>query len=190
MGLLSKLKYFVLASLGIFFVASPVFASPPVTNIPHNSNPVATKANELKLRACQAKEQVIKTRMDNLTRLAGTIIDVFDKIDMRVEEFYQNKVVANGGSVPNYSVLVSDIQSKKSKVTSDLNKATVDSQAFNCNLGSPKDALTMFRQDMQTVKSDLKDYRTSIKNLIVAVKSVASTMEKNLSSTPKPTEAK
>lgn len=122
-----------------------------------------------RLRVCQVHELVIKNRSMNLTRRANDTIDVFDKIAKRVEDFYTNKVLPGGTTVSNYSSLVADIQTKEALVKTDLQIAQNDANSFNCNNSDPKGQLTTFRQDMQKVIDALKDFRTSIRNLIVAV---------------------
>ena len=78
----------------------------------------------------------------------------------------------SGKTVSNYDALLADIQTKKSAVSTALQKGKDDFKSFSCTGDNPKGALTQFREDMQLVKQGLKDYRTSIKNLIVAVHSV------------------
>ena len=92
MKLLSWIKYFFVASLGILIIASPAYAA---------ANPIATRSNELKVKACQAREQIIKVRMNSLLNMVNNMEVVFNDIAMRVEQFYQNKVVASGKSVSN-----------------------------------------------------------------------------------------
>jgi hypothetical protein len=67
-----------------------------------------------------------------------------------------------------------------------LTKTQNDADNFNCT-GNPKDQLMLFREDMQSVKKALKDYRTSIKNLIVAVHSVTGAQNSEHPVSPKPT---
>lgn len=138
------------------------------------------------LRSCQAREDAIKKRMSRLLDLVTNMESKFDKHAQRVEDFYTSKIVPSGRIVANYNDLVSDIQIKKTAVQTVLNKAQNDVNSFNCNSGNPKEQMKTFREDMRKVKRALKDYRTSIKNLIVAVRSVVGETERN--STPKPTQ--
>lgn len=124
-----------------------------------------------KLRACQAKENGIKNRLTSLNNLATNMESKFTSIANRVEEYYTAKVVPAGKTVPNYDALVSDIQTKKTAVQTALTKTQTDAGTFTCTSNDPKGQLTLFRKDMQAVKSALKEYRTSIKNLTVAVHS-------------------
>src|SRR5258706_3544965 len=118
----------------ISFSAVSVFAKPPGN--PHDNQPTATstptstptprpippaavfstaKLTSGLLQACLAHEQVIKTRTDNLVRMATNMLEVFDRISTRVQKFYKDHVLANGKSVTNYDLLVSDIQTKQAQ---------------------------------------------------------------------------
>ncbi len=124
-----------------------------------------------RLVACQAREKAVKNRMESLIDLVSNIESKFDSIAQRVENFYTNTVIPSGKTVPNYNTLIADISTKKDAVTTSLNKAQSDVTAFNCTANDPVTLLNTFRIDMQAVKEALKTYRTSIKNLIVAVHS-------------------
>ncbi len=181
MKLLRVFKYLTITSfLSLVFVSSAVAAG----------SPVATKSNELKTKSCLAREQIIKTRMNNLERLTQNMFEVFGKIEARTEEFYQNKLVVKGTTVASYSTLLQNVESKKSSAEKLLLESKNDISGFSCANVNPKTSLTEFRKDMQSVKSALKEYRTSIKNLIVAVKSANKESDSNdLSGSPKPTKA-
>lgn len=139
-----------------------------------------------KLKACQARENAVKTRMSRLTQLATNMETKFDTIASRVEAYYTSKVVPSGKTVPNYDSLVLYIGTKKTAVQTTLTKAQTDADNFSCASSTPKAQLTQVREDMQAVKQALKNFRTSIKNLIVAVHSV--TGEENREGSPKPTK--
>ncbi len=133
---------------------------------------VGVRLQNAKLKSCQARENAIKQRSTSLTGTVNNMLSKFDAIAQRVEDYYTAKVVPAGKTVANYNSLVSDIQAKKAAVGSALSTAQSVSTNFSCTEADPKGQLTQFRQDMQQVMSALKNYRTSIKNLIVAVHSV------------------
>jgi hypothetical protein len=110
----------------------------------------------------------------------------FDSIAKRVEDYYNSKVVPGGKTVADYVSLVTNINTNKTVVQTALTKTQNDANSFDCT-GNPKDQLMRFREDMQSVKKALKDYRTSIKNLIVAVHSVTGVQNSEPSVSPKPT---
>lgn len=128
------------------------------------------KLSERKLRACGVREGAIKNRLSSLSKLVENIESNFDKIAARVENYYTNKLVPKGKTVANYNDLVADIQTKKTAVQTSLTSTQTAVSGFSCTGDDPKGQMKQFSQDMQGVKRALKDYRTSIKNLIVAVR--------------------
>lgn len=156
--------------LGFVLLATPVLAE---SGRPSDTHPFKRGLSELKMRSCEARQDSIKNRRDSLINLVMKIEDVFTSKATRVEDFYTNKVLPTGKTVSNYDALVKDISDKKDIVTKDLDDAKAKISAFDCKGDDPKGLLTDFRMNMQKVKSDLKNYRTAIKNLIVAVKPLA-----------------
>ena len=190
-----KLRYFISFSLFLLLIvlAPSVLAvgKPDSTSRPESvgrRQQAQTRLTEAKLKACQARENAIKRRAERLGKLAANMQEKFSAIEGRVEEYYTAKVLPSGKTVANYDGLVADIQTKKEAVQTALTIAQNDAGNFACDGNDPKGRLAQFKDDMRAVKSALKDYRTSIKNLIVAVRSVTGATERtNLSSSPKPT---
>ncbi len=187
--------------LSFVLLANPVFAVGKPDTLPGRPSGTAagqpsglptqaqTHLTDAKLKACQARENAIKTRSEHLSQLVTTMEEKFDAIAGRVEEYYTTKVVPSGKTVTNYDSLVADIAAKKAAVGTALTKAQNDISGFSCDGSDPKGQMTTYRSDMQGVIQELKDYRTSIKDLIVAVRSVTGTTERaNPSVSPKPTE--
>ncbi len=139
------------------------------------------RLEELKLKACEAREENIKKKTSSLMNLVSGMVGKFDAIAKRVEEFYTTKVLPTGKVVTNYDALVADINTKKTAVDEAL-KNVPDTEDFDCSSDDPKGLLTEFRTDMQAVKTALHEYRTSIKNLIKAVHEVAGDKDRS----PKP----
>jgi DNA repair ATPase RecN len=133
-------------------------------------------------RSCEARQEAVVKRMSQLVQLAEKIQAAFDRHATRVQEYYLNTVVPAGLTVDNYDELLADIAAKKAVVQTTIANAQTDVDEFSCDTADPRTYLTTFRTDMQAVKSALKEYRTSIKNLIVAVSRVAQDLE-----TPTPT---
>lgn len=168
-------KYSVLAvsliSAGLLFTSSAFAANLPSPAGTARQN-VQTRLQDAKLKACQAREDGIKKRSDQLTKMATNMLEKFDSIAQRVKDYYTSSVVPSGKTVSSYDDLVADISAKKVAVQTALIKAQNDVTSFNCDDNDPKGQMMTFREDMQGVKQELKDYRTSIKDLIVAVHSV------------------
>jgi hypothetical protein len=136
--------------------------------------------------ACEARVNAVENRMNSLIKLVENMLRVFDAHSTRVQEYYLNTVVAAGLTVENYDELLANIAAKKAVVQTTLVNVQADADEFNCELGDPKTYIDDFRADMLMVKSALQDYRESIKNLIVAVRTVATTLP-SVTPTPSPT---
>lgn len=173
----------VLLTNTTFAVGKPQDVGAQGQGLGHPNIPITP--GEGRMKACEARVDAIKNRMTHLTELATNMETKFDAIAQRVENYYNNKVVPSGKTVANYNTLVSDIQTQKNNVKTALTKAQTDASNFSCTSGTPKAQMMQFREDMQSVKQALKSYRTSIKNLIVAVHSVTGSEE---SESPKPTK--
>lgn len=132
---------------------------------------IVAKRDEQKVRRCEVKEKILITRTESLTRLVTNMEAKFTAIVERVKSFATDK----GLTVENYDALLADIETNKTAVDEALASSSVNAQAFTCDSDDPKAALTGFREDMQAVKQALHDYRTSIKDLIVAVKQAVET---------------
>lgn len=140
------------------------------------SSPSADKTERKEarmLKVCQVHERNIKNRLDSLIRLVTNQETKFDAIATRVETRYTEKLVPKGKTLSNYNDLVADIAAKKAAVDSALNTAKSDVASFSCTAPDPKSQLTTFRKDMQSVKRALKDFRKSVRNLIVAVRTLS-----------------
>ncbi len=122
-----------------------------------------------KQRACQAHQDAIKMHTLQMTKMTSNMLSKFNSISSRTQDFYTSKVLPTGGSVSNYNNLLTDIQSKKTAVDTALQTASSSASNFSCDNPDPKGAITSFKNNMHAVTMALKDYRTSIRALIVAV---------------------
>lgn len=117
-----------------------------------------------KLRACQNRENAIKNIMTRIDARAQNQLTLFGTIATRVENFYTKK----GKTVSNYDQLVAAVNSAKSQAETDLGTLKSNS-TFSCSASNPKGVVTAFQGYLKTEISDLQNYRTAVKNLIVAV---------------------
>lgn len=134
---------------------------------------IQAKRDEQRLKRCEVKEKVLTTRTESLTRMTTNMKEKFTAIVERVKAFATDKNL----TVENYDTLLADIETNKTAVDTALASASASAASFSCDSDDPKSALTSFRENMQAVKQALKDYRTSIKNFIMAVKLAAGTQQ-------------
>lgn len=126
------------------------------------------KKEIIKSTSCQARLNNIKTRSENLTSFTNRVIETFDKISLRVQEYYTTKI-APTNKIANYATLVSDIAAQKLISQTVLVKAQTLTTDFDCQNDDPKVLVRDFNEQMKLVKNSLASYRSSIKNLIKAV---------------------
>lgn len=119
-----------------------------------------------RLTACKNRETTIRNRMNRIDTRAQNQLTLFGTIATRVENFYTSK----GKTVSNYSQLVSAIATAKTQAETDLTTLQTNS-TFSCSANDPKGMVTAFQGYLKTEITDLQNYRTAVKNLIVAVAS-------------------
>lgn len=179
---------FSLSLLIVGTVASPVFAQGRPEGVGGSRNEASLKSPRpsaspgSKLEACMAREAAIKTRSTNLNRMATGMLDKFDLIVKRVQDYY----VASGKTVAGYDALVAAIATKRAAVLTALTAAQTDVSGFSCTVVDPKRHMTTFQTHMKGVKAALNEYRTAIKNLIVAVRSVVGDEQSDGNKSPRP----
>ncbi len=161
--------------VAVLVVASLVLASPVSAQYRSPSATAQERIDNAKERVCQTRQAAIENRMTALIRLSSNMMEKFDSISTRVQNFYTNKVLPKGNSAPNYDTAVADVEAKKALVTDALTKAQESATAFTCDTDTPRTLYTQFRTDMLAVKKALQNYRTSIKNLILVVHRAAGT---------------
>ena len=170
---MNKASFFskpVIISLFFSIVATPAFAISK-NGIGQSQRPAVVTSGAT--RSCLAKESSVKIRMTQLTKLVTTMETTFDKIADRVKAYYIDTVLPAGKTVSNYDTLVNDIATKKTLVQIEIDKAKADISGFSCSAGNPVTLMNQFKINMQSVKTALKNYRTSINKLIVAVRTVS-----------------
>ncbi len=123
------------------------------------------------LKACQNREKAITNIMSRVSDRGQKQLDLFTSIATKTETFYTDK----GKTLSNYDALVSDVTAKQATAQTAVTAVTTDSTTFNCDGTDPKGVATTFKDALKSEITALKDYKTSVKNLIVGVKSVQGT---------------
>ncbi len=118
---------------------------------------------------CVAKESNIQRHMDHIIEQGQKHENVFTTIYDRIKAFYQSNL-STQTTVSNYLALTTEADKKKAIVDADIQQLQSMS-SFNCTTDGTEE-IRAFRQQRTKLKADLQEYRVSIKNLIVAVKSV------------------
>lgn len=125
------------------------------------------KLDEDQIKSCKAHEANIRRIASHAAQQGQTQLAVFDKISMRTQDFATDKKL----TVPNLAQLLNDIKTKRAAVVAAIQKLR-STPSFTCD----KDAMSAgdtLKMNIKAMRDALKDYRTSVKNLIVAVHQAA-----------------
>ncbi len=119
------------------------------------------------LTACKNRETAITNIMTRIDTRAQNQITLFSTIATRVENFYAKQ----GKTLSNYDQLVAAVSATQTQANADFGTMQTNS-TFSCNSSNPKGTVTAFQTYLKTEITDLQNYRTAVKNLIVGVASV------------------
>lgn len=139
----------------------------------------ATRLAAAQLKSCQKRETAITNIMSRLSDRGQKQLTLFTTIAHRTETFYTTK----GKTLSNYDALVADVTAKKAVAQTAVDNVKSTSTTFTCGANDPKGIASSFKDSLKTEISALNDYKTSVKNLIVGVKSVQSTTASSSAST-------
>jgi hypothetical protein len=140
---------------------------------------VGTKLAAAKLRACQNREKAVNNIMSRIADRGQKQLDLFTTIATRTEKFYTDK----GKTLSNYDALVAEVTAKKDAAQTTVDTVKADSTTFKCDGTDPKGAVATFKDALKSEIAALKAYKTSVKNLIVGVKSVQATVSTDTKTT-------
>jgi hypothetical protein len=136
----------------------------------HKADAQAKRA-EAKLKVCQNHEKAITNKMTHIADRGQKQLDLFTTIATRTETFYTNK----GKILSNYDALVADVNAKQAAAQTAVDTIKSESTGFTCDGSDPKGLASSFKSSLKLEITALKHYRTSVRNLIVGVKSVQGT---------------
>lgn len=147
------------------------------------------RLSEARLRICEARSNVIKGRLKSLNARAKIIHEGHEKTYLRVDKFYNEKLVPNGYKLSNYDTLKKNVEDNKAKVIA-LHSALKDTgEGFDCNSEDPKGEVDAFKDDMKELILANKAYKDSIHVFVKAVRDLAKTAKLDkISGTPVPTK--
>lgn len=131
------------------------------------------RLSEVKLKVCEKKESSIQKRSTKLVERADKIQAKIDTVIAKVDTYYIDVLSPKGVEIDNYSDLLANVEENRVVVATALGLAESNAENFNCEGVNPKNHLKEFKDDMKAAISALKNYKKSVVNLIVAVRTKA-----------------
>lgn len=129
------------------------------------------KKTETKVKRCEARKNALLKTVGQMNKRGEEQIHVFEKITERVKNFY----TAKGKVLANYDALVAEVNTQHDAAVAAMNTLKEKQPAIDCASPEASASLKDYREAHKVKNAALKAYRTSVKNLIVGVKSVQST---------------
>lgn len=132
-------------------------------------NRVKEKTAEQRQKACEARKSSIETRLAGKVERAKSHKAKFDAIFLRVKTYHDE----NGLNTPDYATLVAAVDAAHADVEAQIAALEALEVNIDCANSTVTDSLAAFREAVISTKTSLKAYKTSIKNLITAVRQSA-----------------
>jgi len=137
------------------------------SNGPNNSSNSmngSSHATQGQLKACLNRQNAIQTIIVRIDTRLQNQLGLFTTIAGRVENFYSK----SGKTVSNYSQLLSNVNSTYMTAKNTFSSLQV-STPFSCSASHPHRIVINFISDLKTTITNVKAYKTAVKNLIVGV---------------------
>lgn len=141
------------------------------TNVADRKEAAQARLTDGKLKACENRQKAITNIMTRLADRGQKQLDLFSSIADKTEKFYTDK----GKTLSNYDTLLADVDAKKAAAVTAVDTIKSASITFDCSGEDPKGLVKSFKESLKIEIEALKAYKTSVKNLIVGVKSVQGT---------------
>lgn len=122
-----------------------------------------------KLRGCERRQVQIISNISAISDRGAKQLDVFHSIAERTKAFY----AAKGYSLPTYDSLAASVDSLYDKSLVAVNTTQSSGESWSCNGSNPTVQLQQFKQAKQAEITTLAEYKNKVHELLVLVKSAA-----------------
>jgi hypothetical protein len=137
------------------------------------------RKNEIK-NNCDARSEELKSKIQKLSQAASRYQEKIDTVNVKINDFKTSRQL----NVENYDTLYTITQQKSAASQAAIDQVASFDGNIDCDNATDASAkLSAFKEAVNNAKSALSDYRISTKNLIAAVKAVASAEESDGSAT-------
>lgn len=131
------------------------------------------KLDAVKQKVCETREAQVNKIMDGVVSRSQGHVDRITEIATRTKAFYDKQ----GNTVDTYFALVASVETARQAAQAAVDALSTNAD-FTCASDGPKSDIQGFRNQRLTKIAAIGTYRNEVKKLIVAVKSVQPTVEK------------
>lgn len=141
-----------------------------ITDKAHRAN-LKGKLSATNLQICKDHKDTIEQRTVRISQRATKHLELFNNVAARTQKFY----LSSGNTFENYTSLTENVTNKSAAATQSVEALIAQNVTIDCEGVEPKAAIATYKERLQTATEALRDYRTSIKDLIAAIKTAQST---------------
>lgn len=140
---------------------------------PETPQPIAPEApaarlNSKQLAKCEEQQDAHKATLNEITSRGQSQLQMLNTISERAQSFYREQ----GYQVSTYPTILKETEERRLAVEAAVKHTTDLAQTWTCD-GDPFASITAVKDAKRAELHTLKDYKTSINNLISVVKSAA-----------------
>jgi hypothetical protein len=128
-------------------------------------------------KSCTARKASLTKRMANAVTQAERHKAVFDKIYGKVKDFYTAKNL----TVADYAALTAKVDTAQANAQASIDALKSLDVSVDCTYQTVAESVSAFQQAVKSSRDSLKAYRSSLVDLIKAVKTAAGTSEDSTS---------
>ncbi len=121
-----------------------------------------------KLKMCQQQQASITSRLQHMSTISSTQLEIYHEMATKTEDFYTN----GGYSIATYQPLVAEVHSLYATASATVQSTEDTANRWSCN-GNAKQDLAAFKDSRAASVETLNAYRQKVRELIVLVKSAA-----------------
>ncbi len=126
----------------------------------------ATSLEIIKLRACQSQETQMRADFVNIINLSENMSQKLDIISSKIMAVYNSLPPAKKAQLTQVSQIAQAIQAKRTNLANLITNAKSQAALISCTGSNPTGQVNILENQMKQIFSLLKDYKTSLKNLI------------------------
>lgn len=131
------------------------------------------KLSATKLEICNTRKDAIDRHVTRIAERTEKHLALFNGVSERAQAFY----VSSSDTLESYETLTANVAAKKDAATTAVATLIAQKDVFDCESDDPKGTIATYKAILNDAIAALKEYRTSIKDLIVGIKSVNSNEE-------------
>ncbi len=120
---------------------------------------------DIRLKACQAREVNLDTKITNYSTQAKKHLDAYNATLTKLQAYQTDKKL----TVPSYAALITEANAQKTSAKVAVDALAAVSVKIDCSSADPAASVATVKTAVKNARIALQSYRTSVKNVLVAL---------------------